>query len=286
MTRVPGSTYVLLFTAMMLSVSLACQFDGFIGRIDHDPPGGDPDGGFPGSGGADETSMGDSIGSDPGDGDSGSADAGNADATGGDDVCTSTLTEYGLLCTTCPGAEPQCLVAYGFADGDCLRWRDPLGRSVRDCSNDPYELELSEGMSFDYLHYVAVAGMATPLLSGAYFFYGSEGSCFPTEEEDCLLCQLPAGSSWPVCASDGFAYDFDGNRPPGLPEPGECVTDDDEDGAPRCSTCTREDLSAMTTCRFPPASICNVGGDTPQEECVTCSLLEGGQARRCDGGRP
>lgn len=77
--------------------------------------------------------------------------------------------------------------------------------------------------------------------------------------------------------------DLFAGRPENLPAPGTCVDDTSADGAVFCTTCTRHDLSATTTCRHPAASQCEpVGGAAEFSWCMRCNQVDGSILTVCD----
>lgn len=210
------------------------------------------------------------------------------DASCGDDGCVSELTEFGLLCTTCPGdAEPECLVASCGVIDRCLECRDPKGRTGKDCSLDYESLPTaSTGIGGGDTFHSCHASYGFPNGANGTCHYPGPDTCDIDLEAGCIECTYMDGSGTGLCAADpeDLPDDVLNGRPSILPPPGECITSTSEDGLVECSTCTREDLSATKACRMPPAVSCDVSaqGSNPLELCLTCSLQEGGTVTICD----
>jgi hypothetical protein len=214
------------------------------------------------------------------------------EATDPDGGCTSTVTEFGLLCTTCPSdsadgeSPPECLVADCNVIDGCLECTDPKGRVGTDCSIDYGDFFTASGSvggggSFA----VCSAGWGLPHGTSGVCHYPGNDSCVIDEEARCIDCTYPDGSGTGVCVIDPETPlpDIMAGRPSGLPPPGECVDELGPDGALLCSTCTRDDLSATKMCRLPPAEWCEFAeGDDPIEKCMACALEDGGVAEICD----
>jgi hypothetical protein len=208
------------------------------------------------------------------------------------DECTSTMTEYGLVCTTCPGdsGPPECLVGDCMIRNRCLECTDPRGRVGVDCSIDYEDFPTaSAGSGGGDTFHSRSASWGFPVGSSSICHYPGTDSCVYSEEGDarCIDCTYPDGSGSGRClldASDELPDPFAG-RPSILPEPGECRTETSEDGQIQCSTCTREDLSAAKICRFPPAVACGTArGENPLEGCLVCILDNNGVVEICDDG--
>lgn len=213
------------------------------------------------------------------------------DSGRGGDGCVSVVTEFGLLCTSCPGdAEPECLVAdCQPTTPHCLECTDPRGRAALDCSIDygafdgaGWGISSSDTFSSCYVSWGYPNGT-----TGTCRHPGPETCTYSEINDDmfCVDCLFEEGPGGGLC---GFIGDspvpdpLDG-RPSILPPPGECITETDSSGAPLCSTCTREDLTARKSCRLPPAESCEpVAGDAALEICLSCSLVGGGTASICD----
>lgn len=196
-------------------------------------------------------------------------------------ACDSEVRAYGLLCSSCPagsGAATECLVAAcAEGEGGCLECTDGRGRTGRDCTSALEGLSTASTtwVSPDSLR-ATTAMWGDPDGAGSAVHHAGTSTC---TADHCLDCRFPDGSGLGSCPYDG---DLDENlwhgRPSDLPAPGHCVTAQ-RAAAIKCTTCTREDLSASTMCRFPPAVSC--AQSTPG--CVTCALVGGGTASSCDG---
>jgi hypothetical protein len=203
-----------------------------------------------------------------------------------DGDCTSTLTEFGLVCTTCDGdAPPECLVAACSVIDRCMHCTDPKGRVGVDCSID-YEVLPIASWSVgggDNFNVCNVAWGFPGGASGNCHYAGTE-SCSIAEGDDetCVQCTYQDGSGSGLCAAPESIPDTMAGRPSGLPEPGACITETAEDGV-ECSTCTRDDLSATKACRFAPAPSCESLRDDDPQKCLACTLEDGSTATVCDG---
>jgi len=285
MKRVFTNTLVLLTSTLGSIVSVGCDFDGFIGKIDHDDSGSEESdsGDLP-----PKTTYGEE---DPGEDSDEAAlpeeeGGSEEDSDGQGDGCISVMNEFAVVCTTCPGDdEPECLVASCGVFDRCLGCTDPLGRTATDCSIDYEVLPIaSHGLGGGDTFHSCNTSWGYPGGSSGVCHYPGTDSCITSGGDDfiCIDCTYPDGSGSGLCGSDEPRPIMQG-RPSDLPEPGGCVTETDEDGALLCSTCTREDLSASKACRFPPALSCEPSpGDTLAEKCFTCALEDGGIAEFCD----
>jgi RNA polymerase sigma-70 factor (ECF subfamily) len=203
-------------------------------------------------------------------------------STGG---CKSELREYGLVCSTCPERAEECLVAACGVSDHCLECRDPKGRVGHDCTMD---YEKMDGASL-------TAGGGATFNSCTVLWGnpgGSTGTCHYPGTETCRFsapgdarcadCEFADGSGSASCLLDpqGPQRDPMVGRPSTLPPPGTCVTEF-HDGM-ECSTCTADDLSADMNCRFPRALYCAAASRGPDEICLACSLIDGGQVMICD----
>jgi hypothetical protein len=206
-----------------------------------------------------------------------------------DDDCTSTLTEFGLVCTTCAeagGAPPECLVGDCTVRDGCLECTDPRGRVAVDCSIDHDSAPVASftqggGDTFNVCN--AIWGF--PGGASGSCHYPGTASCTIEDgggDVTCIECRYRDGSSTGLCGDRATFPDLMAGHPSDLPEPGACVTETGEDGV-QCSTCTRDDLGATRSCRLAPAESCDaVDGDDPLEKCFACSLVGGGTATFCD----
>jgi len=206
-----------------------------------------------------------------------------------DDGCTSTMTEFGLVCTTCPGdgdAPPECLVGECGVHDRCLECTDPKGHVATDCSIDYESLPTTGsgyggGDTFDVIE----LSYGYPNGTSAVAHYPGTDSCVVDEEARCIDCTYADGSGSGVCLGDPDEPlpEVMAGRPSTLPPPGECVNQLGPDGAIVCSTCTRDDLSASKMCRLPRADFCDVShSDNPIEKCMACWFEGVGVGEICD----
>ncbi len=205
--------------------------------------------------------------------------------------CELTVQEHGLLCSACPGdggSPPECLVSNCYVRNRCLECRDPKGRIGTDCSIDYEEVPAESttvggGGTFN----VCSAHWGFPGGSGGTCHFPGTGTCTFSERGGarCIDCRYPGGGDTGTCLLDPSdpLPDPMAGRPGNLPPPGGCVTETRGDGI-QCTTCTAGDMRATMSCRFPPASGCEIDhGTHPGERCVSCTLVGGGLATFCDG---
>jgi hypothetical protein len=202
------------------------------------------------------------------------------------DECTSTMTDFGLVCTSCPGdgGPPECLVGFCGVSNRCLECTDPKGRVAIDCSID-YESLYTEGTSIGGGETFNVCGVTRGYpggASGTCLYPGTE-SCTYFEEGDGRCIECTSGTLMCMFDPDYELPDVMAGRPSTLPAPGECITETSQGDTVQCSTCTREDLSATKNCRFPPAESCTaVDAYGALELCIVCVLDGGGVTEMCD----
>jgi hypothetical protein len=189
--------------------------------------------------------------------------------------CQSTVDDAGLVCSTCEGqaGPPECLPAECSMINDCLRCVDPKGRVGVDCSVDYSTVfAASEGsIASGVFISSCTSTRGVPKMQGTTCHYPGPETCVVSEygPSHCLSCLFPDGSGQLVCgdASEPLPDPLDG-RPPGLPAPGSCTLQLGTDGAIACATCTRDDLSATTSCRDRAVDRCN--GPPPRGAGITC----------------
>lgn len=226
---------------------------------------------------------------DPGDDGDDSTD-GDDDGDSHEEDCVSVYAGFGLVCTTCPGdAEPECLVAWCAPMDACttdageeatlLQCMDPRGRTATDCSTEWSGFSAGIGTGGgDFLHSCGVGYGYEAGTTSACHYPGLDTCVF---EDGCVTCTYQDGSGSSMCGDDlPDIDDLLAGHPDDLPEPGACVTETVQDGLVECSTCTREDLSATTSCRF-AESTCDYT-DCEDGICIGCDLVTGGEALICD----
>jgi RNA polymerase sigma-70 factor (ECF subfamily) len=212
-------------------------------------------------------------------------------------ACHSEVTDAGFLCSSCDDqlGPPECMPAACMVIDRCLRCVDPKGRVGIDCSTDygvsggaGYGLS-AVGVFFSSCEFSwGVAGV-----SGTTCHYPGLQTCTVSQADDwqCLECGYPDGSGGGLCnAASEPLPDPLADRPLDLPPPGTCASELDNDGRVLCATCTREDLSATTSCRYPGIESCDLTDGGPDGNCLAeCRRVDGSRVRVCNtprGPRP
>jgi hypothetical protein len=210
-------------------------------------------------------------------------------------TCQSYLANSGLVCSSCkdrPGAM-ECLPAECTLIDRCLRCADPKGRVAIDCSID-YPALFAQGRSAGFGTSTPMGSCSlisgVPRVSGMTCHYPGENSCVASQDGDwhCLSCEYPDRSSSRTCmdASTPLPDPLE-IRPVNLPAPGTCTVERDTDGSVLCATCTREDLSATTSCQHAQLPRCS--GEVPalpDPSCVVpCRRDQGSLEHMCSSPR-
>jgi RNA polymerase sigma-70 factor (ECF subfamily) len=204
--------------------------------------------------------------------------------------CVSEVMGAGLLCTTCTvNGEPvtTCSSAQCGVFNRCLECRDPRGNTGIDCSID---YEVISGGSWtigggDKFH-SCTTSWGYPGASLTTCHYPGVDSCTFSQVGDtrCIECTYLDGSGPGICLLDPNdpLPDVFAGRPDHWPPPGTCVEKTSADGSMACTTCTREDLSATTSCRHPAATYCEVVGYDDSLVCARCTLTDGTEQTFCE----
>lgn len=207
--------------------------------------------------------------------------------------CVSEVMGFGLLCTTCTaeGLPPEttCSPAQCGVSNYCLACEDPRGNTGTDCSQN-YEEMYSASSSIGGGDTFNSCSVTWGIPSGAAttWHYPGLDTCTVSSSEDwySIECRFPDGSgvgSSGVREPNQPLPDLFAGRPENLPAPGACVDNTSADGAVSCTTCTRQDLSATTTCRHPAAEQCEPGGGGAENAfCVHCRQADGSSVTICD----
>jgi RNA polymerase sigma-70 factor (ECF subfamily) len=205
--------------------------------------------------------------------------------------CVSEVKAAGLLCTTCTVNDQPvttCSSAHCYVTNRCMECQDPRGNTGTDCSID-YEV-LPTGMSMigsgDTYH-SCTTSWGFPDGSTTSCHYPGLDTCTysqPGQDARCIDCRYPDGSGLNTCLYDPNdpLPDVFAHRPDHLPPPGTCVDKTSPDGAMACTTCTRQDLTATTTCRHPAATQCEVVGYSDPFVCVNCTHADGTNRTFCE----
>lgn len=205
--------------------------------------------------------------------------------------CWSEVAVYGYVCTTCQaytGAEEtECLPAQCGVFSGCLECFDPKGRYAVDCSIDwesvfIASLTWGSGDTFNS----CITGFGDVPGAATTCHYPGPSSCSTSQhgEARCIDCTYHDGSSRGTCLLDPDEPLPDplAGRPDILPPPGQCFTDQiSQEGRLNCTTCTRDDLSAIMSCIHPPALDCGDVTD-PEGTCMTCQDEDGTTTQVCD----
>ena len=204
--------------------------------------------------------------------------------------CVSEVQDVGLLCTTCSQdgkSETTCSPAECDVRNGCLECADPRGNTGTDCSLDYESMNIlgygfgdSDSFSSCITHWGAPSGSTTSC------HYPGIDSCtiteFPHAQARCIDCRHPNGSSNSTCVFDNDPLPEPlAGRPDDLPAPGTCVDQTSADGAVTCTTCTRQDLSATTTCRHPAAESCETF-NIDWTLCIRCTHGDGTSVTFCN----
>jgi RNA polymerase sigma factor (sigma-70 family) len=202
--------------------------------------------------------------------------------------CQSTITEAGLVCTSCddrPGP-PDCMAAQCMIENRCLQCTDPTGRVATDCSVD-YERFPSASFTSSPTGSFSMAACTfawgTPGFSQDTCNFPGTSSCeltMSSPDWQCQQCSYPDGSGGGICSTPDDAEDPFADRPADLPPPGGCITEPDTDGLALCTTCTHDDMSATRSCRYPAVTRCEFATDDPLCE-VRCTLPDGATMLLC-----
>jgi RNA polymerase sigma-70 factor (ECF subfamily) len=204
--------------------------------------------------------------------------------------CVSEVQGFGLLCTTCTeDGQPvtTCSPAACGVSNRCLECEDPRGNTGTDCSLD-YEAMYTasatygDGDTFNS----CTTSWGVPSGSSTSCHYPGVDTCTLSESADarCIDCTYPSGGGKSLCLfdpNDPTPDPFAG-RPANLPAPGVCVDETSADGSVVCTTCTRQDLSATTTCRHPAAESCDFVESGDHTACVRCTHADGSSVAFCD----
>lgn len=168
-----------------------------------------------------------------------------------------------------------------------MECQDPRGNTGTDCSID-YEVLPTGSWSIgggDTFH-SCTSTWGFPGGSMTSCHYPGLDTCTFSQQGDgrCIDCTYPDGSGVSTCLFDPNdpLPDVFAGRPDHLPPPGTCVDKTSEDGAMACTTCTRQDLSATTTCRHPEATWCEVAGYFDSLVCALCAHADGTERTYCE----
>lgn len=207
--------------------------------------------------------------------------------------CVSEITGFGLLCTTCTpeGREPEitCSAAQCVVSNYCLECTDPKGNTATDCSQNYEEMPAASssiGGGDTFNNCGVIYGMPTG--TATTWHYPGLETCTVAATEDwySIECRFPDGGGVGVTGDrepNAPLPNLFAGRPENLPAPGACVDNTSADGAVFCTTCTRDDLSATTTCRHPAAQQCEpMKGANEPAFCVQCSQADGSSLTVCD----
>jgi hypothetical protein len=204
--------------------------------------------------------------------------------------CVSEVKSAGELCTTCTvNGQPvtTCSSAHCYVRNRCLECEDPRGNMGVDCSID-YEVLPTGSSSFGSGETFHSCGVSWGYPDGTTTscHYPGPDSCPFSQEGDarCLICEYPGGSGLSLCLLDPNdpLPDVSAQRPDHLPPPGTCVDKTSADGAMACTTCTREDLTATTSCRHPAATWRDIVFNDDQLACARCMHADGIERTFCE----
>ena len=163
----------------------------------------------------------------PGAGDDGGNDGGDGgdgdDGDDGDDNdgCVSEVDSFGILCSTCPGRDRECIPADCTVQDSCLRCEDPAGREATDCSIDYDEVPIVQAtLIADGAFNPCTMTWGDPTGSATTCRYPGFDDCVETDDEEghCITCGTVR-----VCAAgpDDPLPDPFAERPDDLPPPSD-----------------------------------------------------------------
>jgi RNA polymerase sigma factor (sigma-70 family) len=203
--------------------------------------------------------------------------------------CKSELTSFGLVCTTCTVDDQPvttCASAQCGVKNRCLECTDPRGNTATDCSQDYEVMPTGSYTSSDADTFESCnVSWGYPDGSTAGCDYPGPDTCTAIDYgyARCIECTRPdGGEGMSRCL-------FDPNEPlpelpkgrPNLPVPGTCMDTTSADGKVLCTTCTRHDLSATTSCRLPAAIECEPIHTSDYLLCVRCTHADGSNRTFC-----
>ncbi len=245
----------------LLLLAAACQGDPTL-TLGADPRDLDGDQGQDDGPGAGDDGAND--GDDGGDGDDG-------DDGDDNDGCVSEVNSFGILCSTCPGRDRECIPADCTVQDSCLRCEDPAGREATDCSIDYDEVPIVQAtLIADGAFNPCTMTWGDPTGSATTCRYPGFDDCVETDDEEghCITCGTVR-----VCAAgpDDPLPDPFAERPDDLPPPNDgCSLIFSPDGEQICATCTREDGGATRICRHAPIETCVPESEADAGGCFDC----------------
>jgi hypothetical protein len=204
--------------------------------------------------------------------------------------CRSEVSEFGLLCSDCAGDRPddsprsvECLPAQCAIKDRCLECVDPKGRVGVDCCEDYFGSAILKQPFYreETWNSCHTATLLNPDdIASTGQMSGSTSTCHYPGESTCTFYEIGSARSYSCSYPDGSARgdvvlhgepvpDPTVDRSPVLPEAGSCMTVESSDGYMTCTTCTRGDRSAITSCHLENSAECIVSED--DSSCAECT---------------